>query len=168
MKLSLITLLLAFLPHSLFTQDNQIKSEAAVWAAVETRNATWATNDQDGHLAIYHPNFLRWALNSDLLLTKDSFASLWDAIKSNETVVELKVIPKEVRFYANDAVAIAHYTIDEKYQWIGENTNTRKKGDLFSGNLRFSDVYIFEGNRWLYAGGHRDGMALPPPRSDSE
>ncbi len=165
MKLLLVTLLLAIFPFLQFEQHDLDKKEAAVWAAVEARNATWAANDQDGHMAIYHPNFLRWTLNSDLLFTKDSFASLWDAIKSNETVLELKVIPKEVRFYANDMVAIAHYTIDEKYQWIGENTNNRKKGDLFSGNLRFSDVYIYEGNRWLYAGGHRNGMALPQPRS---
>lgn len=142
--------------------------EAAVWAAVEARNATWAADDQAGHIGIYHPEFLRWSLNSDRLLTKESFASLWNAIKANETVLRLDVIPQELRFYADGAVAIAHYTIHEEYQWIGEDTATRKKGDVILGNLRFSDVYVFEDDQWLYVGGHRDGMALSSAKKDGE
>ena len=62
MKLLLITIIFTVLPFSLFERHDLNKKEATVWAAVETRNATWATNDQDGHMAIYHPNFLHWAV----------------------------------------------------------------------------------------------------------
>lgn len=144
------------------------RPEAAVWAAVEARNDTWAADDQAGHMAIYHPDFLRWSLGSDGLLTRASFASLWNSIKSNEKVLGLAVIPKEVRFYADGAVAVAHYTIDERYRWIGENTRTRRNGEVYSGNLRFSDVFVLEDGKWLYIGGHRDGMALQQEELDGK
>ncbi|RIJ14342.1 nuclear transport factor 2 family protein [Henriciella mobilis] len=157
-----ITLLLAACFAMISACANK-PNEADVWAIVEARNATWAQNDRDGHMAIYHPDFLRWSIGSDRLLTKDSFGSLWDTIKSNEVVKRLEIIPKYIQFYADGKVAVAHYTIDEEYQWTGEDTETRTKGEILKGNLRFSDVYVFQKGTWLYVGGHRDGMALSPP-----
>ena len=152
---------------SLFINVHQcIKAEksdlsAAVWNAVTARNSTWTNDDLDGHMELYHPNFRRWTLRSHKLMDKKDFKKLWSYIKRREKVISLEVIPEELIFYANQSVAVAHYSIDELYEWVGNDTSERKLGDRRRGNLRFSDIWIFEKGKWLYAGGHRDGMALP-------
>ncbi len=139
--------------------------EEAVWKAVEARNATWRKNDFDGHMAIYHPEFRRWALNSPKLMRKADIAALWNDIKGNEEVISLEVEPEEIVFYAGGEVAIAHYTINETWKWIGDERangkgRTVRMGDVQSGSLRFSNVFVNVDGGWLYAGGHRDGMRL--------
>lgn len=60
-------------------EEESIKEE--VWKVVEKRNSTWAENDFEGHMSIYHPDFRRWTLHSKVLMTKDIFASFWNDIK---------------------------------------------------------------------------------------
>ncbi len=141
-----------------------IKEE--VWNVVEKRNKTWTDNDFDGHMAIYHEEFRRWSLHSKTLLTKDIFASFWNNIKKNEETKKIDIERKEIQILQDGNLAIAHYTINEDFTWIGNDKTgydegkSIKKGEKLKGNLRFSDIYIKEGNRWLYIGGHRDGAYL--------
>ncbi|MHC4946849.1 MAG: YybH family protein [Planctomycetota bacterium] len=144
--------------------ERQLREEA-VWKAVDVRNATWRENDFEGHMAVYHSDFRRWTLHSPKLMTKPEFAALWNSIKRNEQVISLEVEPEEVVFYAGGDVAIAHDTIHETWKWIGdEKTNGEgravRKGDIQSGSLRFSDVFVDVDGNWRYVGGHRDRMAL--------
>jgi len=127
--------------------------EAEIWTAVEARNNTWVTNDFEGHLAVYHPDFRRWAVHGDTVLTKESFAGLWDRFKDTETVRSIEVLPKEIQWLVPNQVAVAHYRIDEKFE---------RDGHERTGNLRFSDIFVLEKGRWLYAGGHRDAMSFDP------
>ena len=143
--------------------EEKIKEE--VWEVVQKRNTTWLENDFKGHMAIYHPDFRRWSLHSKTLMTKDIFASFWDGIKKNEAVMKIEVERKEMQLLDEGRLAIAHYTIDEIYQWIGESrTNdkgeTIKKGQVLNGKLRFSDIYLKVNDQWQYLGGHRDGAFL--------
>lgn len=142
--------------------------EEQVWATVDVRNSTWLSDDFDGHMAMYHPDFRRWSVSQPSLMTRDSFADLWSRIKANERVLSLEVLPEELTFAAEGQVAIAHYTIDEQFEWIAEDRIVdgvveRRQGEVTRGNLRFSDVFVFEDCAWLYIGGHRDGMALEQP-----
>jgi hypothetical protein len=62
-------------------------------------------------------------------------------------------------------LAVAHYTINEDYKWIGEDKTesggiTVRKGQTINGKLRFSDYYLKVDQKWLYIGGHRDGAYL--------
>jgi len=144
-------------------EEESIKEE--VWKVVEKRNTTWTENDFVGHMAIYHPEFRRWSLHSKTLMTKDIFASFWDGIKRNEEVIKIDIERNEMQILQDGNLAIAHYTINEDFKWVGEdNTDdegiTIHKGQKLKGNLRFSDIYIKEGNKWLYIGGHRDGAYL--------
>lgn len=143
--------------------EEKIKEE--VWEVVQKRNTTWLENDFKGHMAIYHSDFRRWSLHSKTLMTKDIFASFWDGIKKNEAVIKIEVERKEMQLLDEGRLAIAHYTIDEIYQWIGESrTNdkgeTIKKGEVLNGKLRFSDIYLKVNDQWQYLGGHRDGAFL--------
>ena len=136
-----------------------------VWKVVEKRNKTWTENDFNGHMSIYHPEFRRWSLHSKTLLTKDIFASFWNNIKKNEETKKIDIERKEMQILQNGNLAIAHYTINEDFIWIGNDKTDDegshiKKGEKLLGNLRFSDIYIKEGNKWLYVGGHRDGAYL--------
>ena len=144
-------------------EEEFIKEE--VWAVVEKRNSTWTENDFDGHMAIYHPEFRRWSLHSKTLMTKDIFASFWDGIKKNEEVIKIDIDRNDMQIFQDGKLAIAHYTINEDFKWIAEDKTddegvTIRQGQKLKGNLRFSDIYIKEGNRWLYIGGHRDGAYL--------
>ena len=152
-----------FITYSTGFAQESIKEE--VWEVVEKRNKTWTENDFDGHMAIYHPEFRRWSLHSKTLMTKDIFASFWDSIKKNEETKKITIERQEMQILQNGNLAIAHYTINEDFTWIGsdkiEDEGLKiKKGDKLKGNLRFSDIYIREGNSWLYIGGHRDGAYL--------
>lgn len=139
-----------------------IKEE--VWKVVEKRNITWTENDFEGHMQIYHDDFRRWSLHSNKLLTKDIFESFWMSIKKNEETKKIDIERMEMQILQNGELAIAHYTINEDFTWIGDqkgnDEETVKKGEKLKGNLRFSDIYIKEGNEWLYIGGHRDGAYL--------
>lgn len=141
-----------------------IKEE--VWNVVEKRNKTWTENDFDGHMAIYHEEFRRWSLHSKTLLTKDAFASFWNKIKRDEETKKIDIERKEMQILQNGNLAIAHYTINEDFTWIGNDKidydegKSITKGEKLKGNLRFSDIYIKEGDKWLYIGGHRDGAYL--------
>jgi hypothetical protein len=110
------------------TQPNERSEldQESVWRAVLARNTTWLENDFAGHLALYHPEFRRWSLNEPTLMTKAGFAALWNSIKANEEVISLDVDLEEVVFYANSSVAIAHYTTNESWRWIGDD---RTNGD---------------------------------------
>jgi len=126
-------------------EEESIKEE--VWKVVEKRNKTWTENDFEGHMAIYHPEFRRWSLHSNTLMTKDVFASFWDGIKNNEEVIKVAIESNEMQILQDGNLAIAHYTIDEDYKWIGEDKTTDRvvtirKGQELKGKLRFSDVYI--------------------------
>lgn len=137
----------------------------AVWKAVEKRNSTWVENDFDGHMSIYHPDFRRWTLHSRTLMTKEIFASFWGGIKENEEVINIDIERKEMQILQGGSVAIAHYTVAEKYKWIGED-KIKDEGDtihtnqIMQGTLRFSDIYIKVDEDWLYIGGHRDKAYL--------
>ncbi len=144
-------------------EEQTIKEE--VWKVVEKRNKTWVENDFKGHMSIYHPNFRRWTVNSEILMTKEIFASFWDDIKKNEEVIKIDIKRKEMQILDSGNLAIAHYIINETYKWIGESkTNdegiTIRKGQVMNGKLRFSDIYMNVDNKWLYLGGHRDGGNL--------
>ena len=150
-------------------EKNELNKEASikeeVWKVVEQRNSTWAVNDFKGHMSIYHPDFRRWTLHSKTLMTKDIFASFWDGIKINEEVINIEIEKKEMQILDDGNLAIAHYTINEEYKWIGESrTNdegpTIQNGQIMKGKLRFSDIYLKVDNEWLYVGGHRDGAFL--------
>lgn len=167
---SLLLMLSCASCFSVFTQeknnlnkDESIKED--VWRVVEKRNTTWVENDFIGHMSIYHPDFRRWTLHSKTLMTKDIFASFWDGIKKNEEVIKIDIERKEMQILDGGNLAIAHYTIDEDYKWIGEDeTNdegiTLQKGQVINGKLRFSDIYLKVDNKWLYIGGHRDKAFL--------
>lgn len=127
--------------------------EAEIWSAVKVRNDTWVANDFEGHMAVYHPGFRRWAVHGDTVLTQESFAVLWDRFKDAETVRSIEVLPKEIQWLVPNKVAVAHYRIDENFE---------RDGVERSGNLRFSDIFVLESGRWLYAGGHRDAMSFDP------
>jgi hypothetical protein len=140
-----------------------IKEE--VWKVVEKRNSTWTENNFNGHMAIYHSEFRRWSLHSKKLMTKEIFASFWDGIKKDEATNKIEVERNEMQIFQDGNLAIAHYTINEDFTWIGNNKEvdeikTITKGQNLKGNLRFSDIYIKEGNSWFYVGGHRDGAYL--------
>lgn len=144
-------------------KDEIIKEE--VWKVVENRNRTWVENDFSGHMSIYHPDFRRWTLHSKTLMTKDIFASFWDGIKKNEEVIKIDIERKEMQILDDGNLAIAHYTINEDYKWIGEDKTNDEgisitKGQVFNGKLRFSDIYLKVNNEWLYIGGHRDKAFL--------
>ena len=145
------------------SDEEKLKEE--VWEVVKKRNSTWLENDFAGHMSIYHPDFRRWSLHSKTLMTKEIFASFWDGIKKNEAVVKIDIERKEMQLLEEGRLAIAHYTVDEVYQWIGENkTNdqgkTIEKGQLLNGKLRFSDIYLKVNDQLQYFGGHRDGAYL--------
>lgn len=136
--------------------DSAIKTgalEDEIWAAVKKRNDTWVANDFAGHMALYHPDFRRWAIHGDRILTRESFAGLWKRIKDAETVRSISVLPGQLQWLVPNKAAVAHYRIDEKYE---------RGGKILSGSLRFSDIYVLEQGRWLYAGGHRDAMSFAP------
>ena len=144
-------------------KDAIIKEE--VWKVVEDRNRTWVENDFEGRMAIYHSDFRRWTLHSKTLMTKDIFASFWEDIKKNEEVIKIDIERKEMQILDDGNLAIAHYTINEFYKWIGEDQTDDKgtisqNGQVLKGNLRFSDIYIKADDQWLYLGGHRDGAYL--------
>lgn len=144
---------------------DQEKIKKEVWEVVKKRNSTWLENDFVGHMAVYHPDFRRWSLHSKTLMTKEIFASFWEGIKKNEKVISIEIERKEMQILDEGRLAIAHYTIDEVYQWIGENkTNdegkTIVKGQVLNGKLRFSDIYLKVNDQWQYVGGHRDGAFL--------
>jgi ketosteroid isomerase-like protein len=155
---------------SVFAQEaNNLNEEESikedVWKVVEKRNTTWVENDFNGHMSIYHPDFRRWTLHSKTLMTKDIFASFWDGIKKNEEVIKIDIERKEMQILDDGNLAIAHYTINEDYKWIGEDkTNDEdiitRKGQIMNGKLRFSDIYLKVNNKWLYIGGHRDKAFL--------
>ena len=146
--------------------SNEVDSiKEDVWRVVEKRNVTWVENDFNGHMSIYHPDFRRWTLHSKKLMTKDIFASFWDGIKRNGIVIRIDIERKEMQILNGGNLAIAHYTVDEDYKWIGEDkTNDEgivtRKGQLKNGKLRFSDIYLKVNNKWLYIGGHRDKAFL--------
>ena len=52
---------------------DESKEKKAVWKAVETRFYSWKDNDYDAHMAVYHPEWRRWSLNSRKLMKKDDF-----------------------------------------------------------------------------------------------
>lgn len=149
--------------ESSLNQEELMKED--VWKVVEKRNSTWVDNDFDGHMSIYHPDFRRWTLHSKTLMTKDIFASFWDGIKKNEKVLKIDIERKEMQILQGGTMAIAHYTVDEDYQWIGEDKTTDegtiiREGQVINGKLRFSDIYLKVDNKWLYIGGHRDKAFL--------
>lgn len=127
--------------------------ESEIWSTVDARTSTWVTNDFEGHMAIYHPGFRRWAVHGDKLLTKESFVGLWEGFKDAETVRSIEVLPKEIQWLVPYQVAVAHYRIDENFE---------RDGQEHAGNLRFSDIFVLKKGRWLYAGGHRDAMSFDP------
>ncbi len=139
--------------------------EEAVWKAVDTRNATWVDNDMEGHMNLYHPDFRRWTMYTRTLMNRDEFAELlWGHFKRNETVKSIEVVPEEITVLDRGSVAIAHYLINEEWVWTGEDSVVEgvvvQKGQMMQGSLRFSDVWVNQGGRWLYVGGHRDKMYL--------
>ncbi len=145
------------------SDEEKIKEE--VWEVVRKRNTTWLENDFSGHMDIYHKDFRRWSLHSKTLMTKEIFASFWEGIKKNEAVIKIDIERKEMQLLDEGRLAIAHYTVDEVYQWIGENKSndkgkTIKKGQVLNGKLRFSDIYLKVNDNWKYVGGHRDGAFL--------
>lgn len=145
--------------------DDMRSLKEEVWKVVEKRNSTWIENDFDGHMEIYHPEFRRWSLHQKTLLTKDIFSSFWDTIKESEESREIEIERQEMQIFHDGNMAIAHYTIHENFTWIGNDMDGDQgesitKGDKLEGDLRFSDIYIKEGNKWLYVGGHRDGAYL--------
>ena len=164
--LSILLLAIIITGHStLLAQETNNTLKEEVWEVVEKRNSTWVENDFEGHMSIYHPDFRRWSLRSKTLMTKEIFASFWDGIKKNEKVIKIDVERKEMQIFNDGNLAIAHYTIDEDYQWIGEDRitdegQTIRKGQVLNGKLRFSDVYVKVDNAWMYVGGHRDGAQL--------
>lgn len=123
-----ISLFLTISTQPLIKADKSDLS-AAVWNAVTARNSTWTNDDLDGHMELYHPNFRRWTLRSHKLMDKKDFKKLWFYIKQREKVISLEVIPEELIFYANHSVAVAHYSIDEIYEWIGQDISEGKLGD---------------------------------------
>ena len=138
----------------------------AVWESVEARNSTWVDNDLEAHMAIYHEDFRRWTLHTRKLMTKEEFAELlWGHFKTKEKVNSVDVVREEILVLDGGNVAIAHYLIDEEWEWSGDDGVNDdgisvRKGQVMHGNLRFSDVYVKEDGRWLYIGGHRDKMYL--------
>lgn len=149
---------------------NEQEEKEAVWKAVETRFYTWRDNDFEGHMQVYHPEWRRWSLNSRKLMRKDDFTGLWDTMKNDEQVIDMKLEPVEIRFYCNGEMAIAHFISTESFLWTGEartNDDGEKveRGNVEKVVMRWSDVMVKENGKWLYAGGHRDFGYLPEEES---
>jgi hypothetical protein len=94
------------------------------------------------------------------LMSKDDVAHFWRGMKESEKVLDLQLTPIAVEVYAGGSAAVAHYVMMERL----ETAETRRrasgrlmeKGRVYDVPARFSDVYVNEGDRWLYVGGYRD------------
>lgn len=139
--------------------ESEAKKE--VWKAVETRFFSWKDNDYDAHMAVYHPEWRRWALSTKHLMNKDDFINLWDTMKNNEQVISMELEPVEIQFFGDGSLALVHFISTESYLWTGP-TKTDDQGKVFERgsvhtvSMRWSDVMVNEEGRWLCAGGHRD------------
>jgi hypothetical protein len=144
--------------------DEQREKEA-VWKAVETRFYSWKDNDYDAHMAIYHPEWRRWSLNSRELMKKDDFIGLWEMMKNDEQVVDMTLEPVEIKFYCDGDMAIVHFLSTESYLWTGTSKSDDdgeliERGSVLTTTMRWSDVMVREKGKWLYVGGHRDFGSL--------
>lgn len=141
-------------------------SPDGVWSVVEARNAAWVANDRDAFMATVHPDYARWNRREPRLELYDDVSGFWEGVREHETSVSIDVIPERVQFLADGKAAIAHYTIEEVVEYVGEPFTQRgpkrfAPGERAAYRIRFSDVYELRGGKWLYVGGHRDGPSLP-------
>ena len=144
---------------------DESKEKKAVWKAVETRFYSWKDNDYDAHMAVYHPEWRRWSLNSRKLMKKDDFTGLWEMMKNDEQVIDMELEPVEIKFYCDGDMAIAHFLSTESFLWTGASkTNDDgefiERGSVLTTTMRWSDVMVRENGKWLYVGGHRDFGSL--------
>lgn len=136
-------------------------AQKEVWATVLARLAAWKNNDYEAYLAIHHDGWHRYSTITSGLLDKADVANFWQGMKRNEKVLELVAKPIAVDIFGDDDVAIAHFIGTEVFKWTGEdyvrpNGHRMEADTVYTVPVRYSDVYVKEGDRWLYIGGYRD------------
>ncbi len=138
------------------SQTNE-EVEKELLRAIEERFYAWRDNDEEAFLKTYHPDWKRWGMNEDKLHTVDQIGGFWDDMKSKEESMEMEIKLVDYDLLGDGSVALVHYEAIEKFKWIGpENEMGWKPGDIYKGNLRWSDVMVKENGKWLCIGGHRD------------
>ena len=146
------------------TADHQPEwspDQAEVWRTVETRIDAWARNDYETYLSLHHERWRRFSIVTSELTSRDDVARFWRGMKDSEKVHAIELTPIAVEVYAGGSAAIAHYTIVETLEWTAETQRRAsgrlmEKGRVYRVPARFSDVYVKEDGRSLYAGGYRD------------
>jgi ketosteroid isomerase-like protein len=145
-------------------EDDQSKwspAQVEVWRTVEARTDAWVQNDYEAYLALHHERWRRFSMITSELLSKDDVARFWKGMKDSEKTHSIELTPIAVEVYADGTAAIAHYVMLEMVEWTAETQRRAsgrlmEKGRKYRVPARFSDVYVKEDDRWLYAGGYRD------------
>lgn len=140
--------------------------DAAVWQAVKARNQSWLSDTPEDHAQHYHEQFARWKRRDSELMRRSDIPDYRRSVDGHERTLAIKVIPQELVWLGNGKVAIAHYTLEEDTEWVGDAFTDRfgnpyEPGTRSTIRIRFSDVYALENGQWRYVGGHKDGMTLP-------
>jgi len=107
--------------------------EEQQWRMAAAKDMTWIET-------MVHPNLNFWQADQPMPRNKASL-SRWEKYTSaNNTVLEQELFPISVTITGN--VAVAQY----RYQVARENY--KKERETVTG--RYTDVFIREGNRWLF------------------
>lgn len=136
-------------------------AQAEVWRTVQARTDAWVRSDYEAYLSLHHERWRRFSMITSKLMSKDDVAHFWRGMKESETVLDIQLTPIAVEVYAGGSAAIAHYVMMERLEWTAETRRRAsgrlmEKGRVYDVPARFSDVYVKEGDRWLYVGGYRD------------
>jgi ketosteroid isomerase-like protein len=145
-------------------EDDQLTwspAQAEVWRTVEARTDAWVHNDYEAYLSLHHERWRRFSMTTSELSSKDDVARFWQGMKDSEKTHSIKLTPIAVEVYAGGSAAIAHYIMMETVEWTAETQRRAsgrlmEKGRVYRVPARFSDVYVKEGDLWLYVGGYRD------------
>jgi ketosteroid isomerase-like protein len=143
------------------TPEAMAQAQDEVWRTVEARTDAWVQNDYEAYLSLHHERWRRFSMTTSELSSKDDVARFWQGMKDSEKTHSIKLTPIAVEVYAGGSAAIAHYIMMETVEWTAETQRRAsgrlmEKGRVYRVPARFSDVYVKEGDLWLYVGGYRD------------
>ena len=145
--------------------EDELKKE--VWAVIEKRFYAWRDNDLESYMKTQHPDWKRWSTSSNELIDNESYKIYWEEAKGNETVMKMELVLEDIKISPLGDAAIVHFTSNEKFEWIGSETDSGwQTGDIYDDAiLRWSEMLVYQDDKWLCVGGHRD-LSFPAKRPE--
>ncbi|MGH9933435.1 MAG: nuclear transport factor 2 family protein [Pyrinomonadaceae bacterium] len=138
-RLMLVVIAVCLFPSVALSQT-WTPEQKEIWRLEEQQWKMSAAKDASWIETMVHPNISFWQTDQPMPRNKESLARWTRYSDAIATVLEQEIFPISVTVTNN--VAVAHY----RYQIASENY--KKDREMVTG--RYTDVFVKEGNRWLF------------------